>query len=307
MTAGAAAPGKSRWSRWVGVALGAVVVAGVVLTVAHNWHDFVDSWRRIGLASGCLSLAFGALGVAATWRVWHAVLDGLDVDLDVRTSARVFFVSQLGKYVPGSVWPIVLQVEAGRRKGASRTTIVAGNVVVLAVSLTTGLAVAAVLLPFSVPGAMGRFWWALAALPLVALAAYPPTLPGVLDRVLVVVGREPIGVRLSGRATAVATAWSLVAWVLFGAHVAVLVDAMGAGGPAVLALATGGMALAICAGVLFIPAPAGAGPREVALAYVLAGVLAGPAILAVIVASRVILIAADLLLAGMGGLARRRG
>lgn len=300
------APGKSRRRQWLGIGLGAVVVIGVAVTVWRNWHDFVDSWQRIGLVGGAWSLLFGSLGVVATWRVWHAVLGGLDVALEPRVSARVFFVSQLGKYVPGSVWPIVLQFEAGRRKGAARTTIVAGNLVVIAVSLTTGLALAAVLLPFSVPGAMSRFWWALAALPLVALAAHPSTLPGIVDRLLVAIGRSPLGVRLTGRATAVATAWATLAWVFLGAHVAVLVDAMGASGLAVAALSTGGMALAICAGVLVLPAPAGAGPRDVALALVLASVLAGPAVLAVVVASRVILIAADLLLAAVGALAGRR-
>lgn len=306
MTEGADAPEQSRWRRLLGGVLGAVVVTGIALAIGGNWSDFVASWGRIGMVDTLLSSFFAVLCVLATWRVWHAVFAGLGVTLDSATSARVFFVSQLGKYVPGSVWPIVLQAEAGRRNGAGRTTVLTGNLIALALSLTTGLALAAVLLPFSVPGSLGRFWWVLVALPLVALAAHPSTLPGLLDRLLVMLGRRPLGARLSGRATAAATVWCLVAWLCMGAHAAVLVAAMGTTGPSVIALTVGAMALAVCAGVLVVPAPAGAGPREAVLAYCLAGVLAGPATLVVVVASRVILVAVDLALAAFGAVVGRR-
>lgn len=302
MTDGAAV---SRRRQLVSLLLAGLVIVAVAWTVVDNWSDFVDSWQRIGVVGGLAALAFATGGVALTWLQWRAVLEGLDVRFEPGTSARVFFVSQLGKYVPGSVWPIVLQTEAGKRQGASRTTIVAANLIVLAISLTSGLAVAAVLLPFAAPGAMGRFWWALAALPLVLLAAHPSTLPGLLDWFLQRIGRAPLGVRLSGRATATAMAWSVGSWVLNGAHVAVLMAAMGASGWEIWALGVGGTALAVCAGVLFIPAPAGAGAREVVLGYAVATVLTGGAVLAVVVASRVLLIAADLLLAGLGALGRR--
>jgi glycosyltransferase 2 family protein len=64
------------------------------------------------------------------------------------------------------------------------------------------------------------------------------------------------------------------------------------------------MALAISAGVLFIPAPAGAGLREVILVLVLRSALTPGQALAVAVGSRVLLIVADLLLAGLAGAAR---
>jgi hypothetical protein len=67
------------------------------------------------------------------------------------------------------------------------------------------------------------------------------------------------------------------------------------------------MALAIPLGVLFIPAPAGAGIRDVILVLVLSAPLgAGPA-LGVVIVSRVLLIIGDLLLAGIAGAMRRWG
>ena len=59
------------------------------------------------------------------------------------------------------------------------------------------------------------------------------------------------------------------------------------------------MALAVSAGLLFLPAPAGAGMREIVLGFVLAAVLTSGQVVAVVIASRVILLLADLLMAGL--------
>jgi glycosyltransferase 2 family protein len=293
-------PRATKRRRLWGTVVVLLVLAALAVTVARNWDDFADSWRRIGVEEVALALGLILGNLLTTWLQWRTVLTGLGVELRTTTSARVFFVSQVGKYVPGAVWPLVLQVESSRREGADRKAVVAGNAIVLAISLATGLVVAGVLLPFSVPSALGRFWWALAALPLVALAAHPSTLPALLDGCLRRLGRKPLGVRLSGRTTLRAMFWSLVAWGFAGAQTWVLARAAGAEGSGLLALCTGGTALAVSAGILFLPAPAGTGPREVVLVYVLTTVMPGSAALAVVVASRVILVAADLLMAAVG-------
>jgi glycosyltransferase 2 family protein len=299
-------PGTSNRRRILGATVAVLVIVALVVTVSRSWDDFVESWRRIGVGGATTALGLGIVNVLTTWRQWHTVLDGLGVRLEARASARVFFVSQLGKYVPGAVWPVVLQTESGRRHGADRKTVVAGNMMVLAISLTTGLLIAAVLLPFLVPSALGRFWWALAALPLLGIAVHPGALPAALDFCLRRLGKQPLGVRLSGAVTLRAMFWSLLAWLAIGAQTTVLCHALGARGLGLFALCTGGMALAMCAGILFLPAPAGAGPREVVLAYVLGTVLASSAAVAVVIASRVILIGADLVVAAVGASIRAR-
>jgi uncharacterized membrane protein YbhN (UPF0104 family) len=65
------------------------------------------------------------------------------------------------------------------------------------------------------------------------------------------------------------------------------------------------MALAVSAGLLFLPAPAGAGMREVVLGFVLVTALTSGQVVAVVIASRVIVLLADLLLAGVFSLIGR--
>jgi len=294
-------PQTSTLRRISGFAVLTLVSGGVILTIARNWGDFVDSMQRLGVRGATLSLLFGMIGVGGTFMQWRAVLRGLGVNFGIRDGAQVFFVSQLGKYLPGSVWPIVMQMQAGRARGASRKTMLAANLVTVVLGLATGVVLAGVLLPFSYPSALHRFWWALASLPLVLFLAHPRSLPFLIDRVLRLLHRAPLGVQMSVADTLRASAWAVVCWIGLGLHLAVLVAAIGKPSIGLYALCIGAMGLAVSAGILFIPAPAGAGLREVVLGYVLVAVVTSGQALAVVVASRVLLIAADLLLAALFG------
>ena len=44
-------------------------------------------------------------GIYATFRSWRAVLADLGGGLPQAPAMRVFYLGQLGKYLPGTVWP----------------------------------------------------------------------------------------------------------------------------------------------------------------------------------------------------------
>jgi uncharacterized membrane protein YbhN (UPF0104 family) len=284
-----------------------LVVAAAAIAIYRQRHAFADALDHIGLWAILASLAVGALGTALTFPVWREVLIGLGVTMPWGAGARVFFTSQLGKYLPGSVWPVLIQMEAGLARGASRRTMLAGNLITIVLSCAVGLILASVLLPISNAHALSRYWWLLIALPFLLALLHPRAVPMVLDRVFALLRREPLDQRLELRDSARASLWSAVSFLAQGLHVAILALAIGGGGVSTVVLCVGGMALAVSAGVLFIPAPAGAGVRDVVLSLVLRSVLTTPQALAVVVASRAILIAADLALAGVAAVAPRLG
>ncbi len=302
---GETAPRASRTRAVLGVVVVALVVVGAGAAVYHQRHAFVDALRNVGPAVMAGSIGLAALGTVATFFVWRTVLDGLGVSLPVGAGARVFFTSQLGKYLPGSVWPVVMQMEAGRAHGASRRTMLTGNLITIVLSCAVGLVLACVLLPLSDARALSRYWWLLLALPFLVALLHPRAIPLLLDRVFVLLRRRPMGERLDVRHTVRGSFWSVLSYLGLGLHVAVLALAVGGGGLTTVLLGVGGMALAVPAGVLFLPAPAGAGIRDVVLTLVLRAVLTSGQALAVVVASRVALVLVDLALAGIAGLARR--
>ena len=52
-----------------------------------------------------------ANGLGATGLAWRAILAGLGSPLPVSAVPPVFFVAQVGKYLPGAIWPYL---EIGR-------------------------------------------------------------------------------------------------------------------------------------------------------------------------------------------------
>jgi uncharacterized membrane protein YbhN (UPF0104 family) len=162
------------------------------------------------------------------------------------------------------------------------------------------------LLPLHDAHPLGRYWWALIALPFLLGLLHPRALPALLDRLFALVHRPPLGERLDVHSGIRACGWSIVSWVALGVHVGVLCAALGHGSFSAYVLSIGAMALAFSVGILFVPAPAGAGIRDVVLKFVLASMLMSGQALAVVVASRVILIGCDLVVAGVATASRSR-
>jgi len=281
------------------VAVGIAAVGVAVAVVVRNRHTLREAVHHLGFAPLLESLALGVAGVYVLVFLWRAVLSGLDQPTPLRPASRVFFISQLGKYLPGSVWPVVSQMEFGRRRGISRRTMLAANVITLALNLAVALVVAAVFLPLSTPSALHRYWWTFLLLPPLLAALHPRAIPALIDLLFRIVRREPLGQRLTGRSVVIAVLWSLATWMLLGLHLYVIIHALGARGGDSLAAAIGGAAFAVAVGIAFIPAPAGAGVRDAVLVLTLTPSVGSSNALAAALISRVLLVAADLILAAI--------
>lgn len=296
--------GPARWSvpgsRFLLRASFLVVVAAFgVYFVVGRWDELVRSAGRFSLWLAAPAAAVAAVALLFNAQTYRTILADLGSPLSYRVTARLFFISQLGKYIPGSVWAVVALVGMSREHKVSRTTAAASGLLALAVSVANGLTIAIVLLSFSSPDAARRFWYVGFAVPILVVGLHPKVIGATLDVALRALGRAPMPRRLSYRAALRATVWQTAGWLLMGLHLWVLVVAIGAPVARSLPIAVGGFALASCAGVLFIPAPAGVGVRDAVLVIVLAPVLDSTAAFAVALASRVVLLLADVLQAGV--------
>ena len=280
----------------------------LVLALREKGDEALEAARDVGAPAALGSLAAVLVGLLASAMVWRALLADLGTPLGVRAALGVFFLGQLGKYVPGSVFAIAAQMELGRSAGASRSRVATASVLFLAVLLAAGLLAAAVALPLTSPGALEDYAWALLALPVVVVALAPPVLNRLVGLLLRVLRRAPLDRPLSARGVATATAWALAMWAAYGVHLWLLVRPQDTTGRAdLLLLSVGAYALAWTAGFLFVVAPAGAGVRELVLVVALAPVLDRGAALAVAVLSRVLMTLGDLVWGAVGGVLHHTG
>ena len=140
--------------------------------------------------------------------MWRRTLAGFGARPKLAPTVKVFFVGQLGKYIPGSVWPMLTQMELGYRENIARRTMVAVNLTMLAFSLVVGSSFAVILLPLSGSAALARYLWAVVLLAPLILCLHPRVIPEVLNRVLRRLGREQITALLRPRDVAAVCAWS---------------------------------------------------------------------------------------------------
>lgn len=302
---------NSRTAVVVKIAFAVAVAAFGIAFVASRWTkvraalvDTSPGWLALGVLAAALGQWAAALG-------FRAALHATSRELPVPDVARVYFVSQLGKYVPGSVWPIVAVTQMARRYGISRPAAAVGSMLALTFSLVLGAILGTLFLLVGVTKDVVGLWWLVLVLPVGAAALHPRVIEWVVDRAFRLARREPVEVRLQGRVLVAALAWPAVSWLLLGIQCWAVVVALG--GPVLGSLAgsIGGFALAYVAGTLFVPAPAGAGVREAVLGVALAGVISSSAgfthehVLVVVLLSRFILAVLDFAQAGLASVLNR--
>lgn len=250
---------------------------------------------------------------ALLWRRITADVGGGTTGL--RAALHAYFVSGLGRYIPGRLWQLAgLAVLAGRA-GLAPSRAVAASLFAQLGFLTTGLVFLGLTLPdlgsrvtAGSAGGLNPFLLAsvLAVTAAVAIWLLAATR---LGRFLHAWAARRLGARMGERVAAAlaiadevdprrALMWAAgyaASWLLFGAAFVVFVRAF-APVPAEHLLATAGtVAAAYLAGYLFFLTPAGLGIREAAMGLLLAQFLAPGAAAVVAVLSRVWFMAGELL------------
>ncbi|TDD35346.1 UPF0104 family protein [Nonomuraea terrae] len=262
--------------------------------VAREWDAVAAGFARLSwpaLAGSLAAVVAALLGAMLTWRT---LLADLGSPLPPRPAAKVFFVGQLGKYIPGAVWPVLAQMEMGRDLGVPRSRSAAAFFLMMPIQLATGLLVALVTLGWN------RYGWLLLFIPLLLVLLEPRVINAVIDQALRRLRREPLERPLTRRGMLTALGWALTGWAAYGVHLYFVAPQVG------LLFAVGAFALSWCLGILTFVVPAGAGVREVAMVAVLAPQLDQGAAIAVALSSRIVIIVGDLICAGLAGIAARR-
>lgn len=283
-----------------------VAVAFAALALAAQWGEAGDRLGRlsaghVGAAALC---TVGSL--AASFLAWRETLAGLGSRLPMTAAGRVFFLGQLAKYVPGSIWAIVGQMELAKVHGVRRERTATAGIVVLVISLAMGLLLGLLAVP-ALLDAEGELY-ASAVLLLVPLAVvlHPRVLTWLVDTGLRLVGRPPLDAPLTVTMIWRVAVFSLLSNGLLGLQIWQLTVDVGGEGWHLLPLAIGGYGLAAAVSLVVIPLPAGAGLREAILVLLLADEIGAAGATLVVILARLLLTVADVATAGVAAATRRR-
>ena len=286
----------------VGIAV--ITLAAVVYAVGRNWADVSVHLGKISWSTFLWSTLAAAVGTWLTMIGWKILLRDLGSDLHLAPASGVYFVGQLGKYLPGSLWSVLVQADiASHLKVPRRRTAVTG-LLALGLALLTGFLVGLPAASYLVTRTSAGFdWWLLLGIPLLVVLCVPRLLNAIIARMLRLIRREPLEHELSGGAVIRSVVIFLFVWVCFGVHTLLLARAVAADGsphPDLSTAAMTGYALSVSLGMLTVILPAGLGAREGLLTLILSTAIPTPAAAAVAIVSRFIVTVVDVL-AALGG------
>ncbi|MGH7519104.1 MAG: lysylphosphatidylglycerol synthase domain-containing protein [Gemmatimonadales bacterium] len=281
--------------QWI---VGVGVIALAVRALARNWADLKSQPLALQprplylLASILITWAMYAVLIAA----WRALLESWGQRLDPRTAARIWTVSNLGKYLPGKVWALAGMTVLSQRAGVAPWAAAASAVVLQAVSIGTGAAIVglagAVALEAAHPGTRAALLvLVLASAVAVGLVLWPP----VARRLLGLAGVDAASSRPpAASAVLLGIVSGVLAWLGYGVALVCLARGLLPGVRLDLVTATGAFTASYLAGLLALVAPGGIGVREGVMILLLQAPLGLAAATVLALASRVLLTLAEL-------------
>jgi len=262
-------PGRSRGravglTSLLGLLVGGAAMFYVVRRLAKDWPDASDALADADLTWVAVAVVGAVLAMSSIGWGWRHVLRLLGVRVPLGRVVAWYYVGELGKYVPGGVWPVLGRGELARRGGVPRTRAYASVALSLGLLYLAALFVAAGFLPFALSSGGFNGWMLfLLALPLGVVMLHHAVLARMVS-VVEKLTRRTIHFEIpQWRDSLVLVARYVPTWFFVGTATWAVARSLtpDASYPKVM-FAT---VLSWTAGFLAVPVPAGAGIREAVL------------------------------------------
>ena len=283
-------PLLARLSSVLGIVIGIAGVAFVARTMISKWDEVSDAFSQVDAINLVLSLLLGLAAMTSIGWIWVTMIVARSHNVRHRNAMAWYFTGQLGKYVPGGIWPIVGRAELAVRNGIPRLDAYAST----GLSLVTTYAAAVVTIGIGAAATTGhRLIAVLIAVSLVlAFAAFSqPSLRAAIIRVATRVSPSASSLTDPKRLARL-TVVHIPAWILMSLSTSVTATAFGAkiSIADMLFITT----TSWLAGFVVVGVPGGIGVREAVFTSLAGGIIGTPMAVSLALMSRVVFIAVDL-------------
>ncbi|MBN1661678.1 MAG: hypothetical protein JXA93_25005 [Anaerolineae bacterium] len=266
------------------IAIVSIFVTFIGLAVYQNWSELQAYEWRADVRYPLLALVTFPLAYLPNAWCWHRIISRVSTQQGARANAHIYFLSSLGRYVPGGIWHIAGRAYWYRDRGVPAYQIVIASVWENTIVVVSGLIVYALLTPgLQILGGVG------AAVSAVAL-------PAVLNRLVEGAGKK-LGLSSgSVRAVDVVVLYGAigVAWAVGGGILWLVINAVFplevAAAPAVIAAWGLAGAVGMVAGVLV----GGLGIREITIGALLGQIVPVPVAIVAAIGFRLVVTASEM-------------
>jgi uncharacterized membrane protein YbhN (UPF0104 family) len=249
----------------IAVAAGAFVVRAI----AHQWNSVrssIGDAQPAWLVAGLVVAALAMVAIALPWR--HA-LALVGIEAPMLACVTWYFVGEIGKYVPGGIWPVVGRAELARRGGHPRSGAYASVALSLGALYLAGMLTSAVLLPLHFASEGSSWLWVLVLLPIGLAMLHHRPLGWMVERAERVMKRK-LAVTIPPWSASMGLVLRYIpAWLLVGTSTWCIARAFDSH-VGWMAIAPAAM-LSWVVGFVLVPVPGGVGVREAAFVALVGG------------------------------------
>lgn len=293
----------ARLASVAGVIIGIAGIAFVAKTLITRWDDVRHAFSQVDAINLVGSVALGLAAMTSIGWIWVQMISHRGHLVTHRRAMSWYFTGQLGKYVPGGIWPIVGRAELAARNGIPRVDAYAStglSLVTTYLGATATIGIGAALAP-------GRR--------LIAVIVAGGLVAGYL-----VFSSDSLRARVVGLASRISPAASslteprrlarltlthIPAWILMSLSTSVTASAFGARisiGQMLFITSTSWLA-----GFVVVGVPGGIGVREAIFTSLAGSIIGTPVAVSLALMSRVVFITVDLVGAFASNVIARTG
>ena len=192
-----------------------VVVFFLVKYLYENWRAV--SLYRWQFKYGLLAISFGVVFLNFLFfiQIWRNLLNKFSSGLSFKKAFKIWFYSNLGKYVPGKIWSVMGMVYMCEKEGIPKAATFTSAILNQLLNIIGGLILVLILSGTKFLSGMSKLYY----LPLIlvfVISLYPRVMEKILNWGLKKLKKEPVKVNLSFKENLFFTLLFMLAWGVYG-------------------------------------------------------------------------------------------
>ncbi len=198
------------------VFLAGVVVWYALRALTGQWDDAAAGLATLDIGWGWIAAATTAVALTYLLLIdtWRRILIAWSAGLPLAVASRIWFVSNLGKYVPGKIWSIAAMSAMARANSVSPVAAAGSSILIQFVSVAAGIGVVLV----AGAQALDRPLLAavVAAALLAGIAVTPFLLPRMVGGAASLMGKKVVVPPMAASVVWWAFARATLSWLMYG-------------------------------------------------------------------------------------------
>ncbi|HOP07862.1 MAG TPA: lysylphosphatidylglycerol synthase transmembrane domain-containing protein [candidate division Zixibacteria bacterium] len=275
--------------------LTAVIVFFLFRQISHHWQEIKDFDWEISWLPLIGSILVGLATFLIMASNWQSLIAGFGHRISLLKSFRIFYLSDMGRYIPGKIWPLMGILYMTKKEGVPPEQATASFVLIQLFAIPASFLLFALAVQFEPRilvdqvALLGEWsaWLFTACLLIgvVVLVLWPKRLLSLLNVVLRRFSRPEIVFELDKKVALQLFVRYSLGWFMYGLAFYLFLEAFAPEADIRLIAAVGVFNAAYQIGYLALFAPGGFGPRELVMGFMLAPFL-GPVAPAIAIMAR---------------------